>query len=545
MSRAASYFITNPEFESDSEPENAKYKELCTKQIDLTRVLGKLGVDFVALGNSFSSLYVPFTRHLRCPRCGFDSPIHRVQYEWADYEFKGPCAACRRKVTFVRVDRRAAIRGLDLRIMRWSPFNMILQHNELSDDTEYRYKIPPATRDAIRHGNPLHLETTPWEFIECVKQDKLFRFNQDQIFHMRDDALAGLKTAGWGMPRFVSNFRLAYYEQILHRYNEAIAMDFIIPTRVVFPRMQGNTDIGQTLSMNMLKGQVLDMVAQSRKDPASWHFLPTPVEYATLGGEGAQMATHELLKAGNEELLDGLGIPLEMHRGTLNAPVMATALRMFQQLWYGVPSQYGAWLQWFCDRVSELKNWQPVKASMQPVTQADDIEKKQILLQLASANKVSMSTALSPLGIDVRDEMERIYAEMRLQQELEKEFQQRAQKEAEAEEKIQALEQQQQAPPMQGGMGGMPPGGAVGMPSPASTGQVSPASLQELKAQAEQMAMQFLQMDETTRRSEMIKLKKSDESLHALVKAEMANIRQGAALQGRDMVLQQGGGGGM
>jgi hypothetical protein len=230
-----------------------------------------------------------------------------------------------------------------------------------------------------------------------------------------------------------------------------------------------------------------------------------------------------------------------MQRGTLAADAAPMALRMFQQLWSGVPAQYNAWLQWAADQVAELRNWKLVKASLQPVTQADDMEKKQILLQLASANKVSMSSALSPFGINVRDEMAQLYAENRMQGEMEREFQKEMEEQAETDQRLQAMEQPQAPPP-----GAMPQGGAPGQPMPMAAGsaaaQLAPQSPQDMLAKAEEMAMQLLQMPEAQRRSELVNLKKQDEAMHALIKSKMQTIRQGAALQGRDMVLQQQGG---
>jgi hypothetical protein len=554
MERAVRYFITSPVFDCESDSEVEKYRELFLRELDLPAQLALLGADFVALGNSFSSLYIPYERYLRCPACGMDKPIGQVEYEWNDFEFKGRCAHCNKRVTYLRADRRVVSRDRRLKVVRWNPLHMVLQYNVFNDETEYRYRIPDVVADAIRRGDAAYLAGAPWEFVECVKRKKLFKFNKNKIFHMREDALAGIHGHGWGMPRFVSNFRQAYYTQVLHRFNEAIALDYIVPTRVVFPRASGGADVAQTINYGMFRNQVLDMLAQRRKDPAAWNFLPFPIEYATLGGEAAQLAAHELLNQASQELMDGFGIPLEMQRGNLQAQAAPMALRMFQQLWCNVPAQYNAWLQWAADQVAELRNWKLVKASLQPVTQADDLEKKQILLQLASANKISMSSALSPFGVDVRKEMEQMYAEQRMQGDLEKDFQRRQMEEAEIEQKMQELEAARQAPPP--GMGGMPLGGgmppAAGGPTPGGAGgggmggaaQLAPQSPQEMLAKAEEMAMQLLQLPDAQRRSELVNLKHQDEALHALVKSKMETLRQGASLQGRDMVLQQGGGGG-
>ena len=58
--------------------------------------------------------------------------------------------------------------------------------------------------------------------------------------------------------------------------------------------------------------------------------------------------------------------------------------------------------------------------------------------------------------------------------------------------------------------------------------------------QAGALAQQLLtQTPESMRRGELIKIKHSNPTLHALVIQRMDEMRNQAALQGRDMVLQQ------
>lgn len=561
MMRVVRYFITNVNIKTEkSESEAEKYQEFF-KELDLPWALGLLGMDYISLGNSFSSLHVPFIRSLQCPACGYDRPLQSLNrdpknkdYEWGrgDFKFHGTCPSCKRKVEFKRRDRRDKNRARKVRVIRWNPLHMQIKYNPFSHETEYWYQIPKVQEDAIRRGDENMLASTPWEIVECVRQKKLLKFDRNALFHMREDALAGIDHAGWGIAGYVSSFRQAYYSQVMHRYNEALAMDYIVPVRVTYPEDQGDGGVAANVHMGMYKDRVLNMFQEHRRDPASWHFLPFKVGYATLGGEGAQMATHELLNAANTELLDCFGVPLEMHRGTLKAEAAPMALRMFQQLWYHIPSQYNRWVQWAADRGSEFNNWELAEVSLQPVTQADDLEKKQILLQLASANKMSLSTALAPYDINVRDEMEKMYAEQRVQGELEKEFQKKMQEQEEVEMKMQELEEAQNAPPMPPGGGGMPPPGG-GMPQPGAAGapvgggamnigqQMTPQSPQEMLQQAEQMAQQLLQLDEVARKQQLKALKDSDEAMWALVKAKMQTLRQAASMEGQQMVLQQGG----
>jgi hypothetical protein len=66
-----------------------------------------------------------------------------------------------------------------------------------------------------------------------------------------------------------------------------------------------------------------------------------------------------------------------------------------------------------------------------------------------------------------------------------------------------------------------------------------PRSPEDLEAQADIIANQLLAMPESQRSSEMIKLKRSDRTMHSLVKSLVEDRRQQAQTQGGNMVLQQ------
>jgi hypothetical protein len=60
-----------------------------------------------------------------------------------------------------------------------------------------------------------------------------------------------------------------------------------------------------------------------------------------------------------------------------------------------------------------------------------------------------------------------------------------------------------------------------------------------MMAQADQIAYQMMQMPFELRRGELIKLKHSNETLHALVLSKMEKYRQTAQTQGGFQYLQQ------
>jgi hypothetical protein len=547
--RVTRYFITRIEVEDVNDEVAEKYDRVLERSLKANEQLALLGDDFIAYGNSFSTLLAPFDRFLRCPNCSLERPIDRVIYQFTkDFKFIGECPKCHRHLEFERKDRRSANND-EFKVVRWSPHYMLIQYNPLTHDVEYRYRFPEDFKKRVREGDKFILRTTPWEMLEAIKDNKLFRFDRQRIFHMKEASLAGMRTMGWGIPRMIANFRQAYYVQVLHRYNEALAIDYIVPFRLLTPK-PGSSQVADPLlhqNLGVTKGAVLEMVAEHRRDPATWHFMPFPMEYQALGGEGMQMANHELIGAGNDELLNGMGVPADLYKGTLQLEVAPTALRLFQQTWPQISAAYNGWLTWAVRQIATIKNWEPATAKVQPVTLADDIEKKQILMQLSAAQQVSMGTAFSPFGIDIREETRKLQEEKRMQAEMAQEFQREEMERAKMDENLAIIEQSQT--PAQGGpAGAMAPmgGGTPGMGAPMGGGGMgaggTSSTPQQMMLQAEQIAQQLLQMPYEMRKSEMLKLKQSDEALHALVKSKMEKARQGAAQQGKAMLQQPQGG---
>jgi len=549
--RTVRYFLTQIEIKDVSDQEAKKWREYLNESVNVIDLLANLGDDFMCYGNVFSSLYVPFDRFLICKKCGLERPIQKVDYTFGkNYQFTGTCPKCKHKGIFERRDRRAA-EDETLRIIRWDPHSIIIQYNPLSHDVEYRWRIPESFKREIRDGNPFYLRTTHWEFIEAVRDDKLFRFNDKMFHHFKEETLSGIRVMGWGIPRLVSNFKQAYYIQVLKRYNEALALDYIVPFRVLTPSAGSSREADPILHQNLgaYNSKVMNMVAEHRKDPATWHFLPFPINYSSLGGEGATMVPSEMINNALDEMLNAQGVPIDFYKGTMTLQAAPTALRLFQQTWPQLISGFNGWLTWFVQQTARIKNWEPPRVQLQPVTLADDLEKKNILMQLAAGNQISKQTAYAPLGIDVAEETRRIFDEQKETSELERDAQREMSEQQQMEERIATMER--------GAAGAMPPGGA-GMPMGGGMPMGDPAmggapmggapmgggggnnTPQDMLVQAEQIANQLLQMPYEQRKSQMLQLKKSNEALHALVKSKMESIRQQAQSIGGYQILQGG-----
>jgi hypothetical protein len=110
IKKAVRYFLTEIEIDGDDidATTSQKYAEVIEENFDLMDELASIGDDFIAFGNSFTSLHIPFTRQLICPKCFVKAPISEMTdyYKWnsGTGTFSGKCPMCDLRVNYIRED---------------------------------------------------------------------------------------------------------------------------------------------------------------------------------------------------------------------------------------------------------------------------------------------------------------------------------------------------------------------------------------------------------------------------------------------------------
>jgi hypothetical protein len=478
----------------------------------------------VLTGNCFVSVYFPFDRYLICPSCSTNYHIDTVGYRWSfkDLEFSAKCQKCGHDGVFDRRD----VRSLDkdrVKLIRWNPKRIRMRVHDISGRVEHYYEPESTFVQKLEEGNRFFLNDTPWSLIECCsKSDKsgtpLYKFDVGQLYHLRESTLSGLPIKGWGIPPALANFKLSYYIQLLRRYDEAVALDYIIPFRILHPTAQTpggmNTDPLMSLSMDTFMSHMKNMVKAKRQNITDIQIAPFPIGYQTLGGEVRALTPKDLIQNAVDELLNAVGFPAELYRGSISIQAAPTALRLFEKTWSSLVDGYNDLIAWILTKVSRYYGWGEMTGELRSVTLADDIERKALNFQAAAGMDISKDTAFRPLGVDYMEEQRKVVEEQREIQKLQQE----------------AMEEQEAAQLQQQGGGGS--GGGAGGQAGATPGDVH--------EQAKELAYQLVvQTPETARRGEIIKIKHSNPTLHALVIQEMETLRQDMARQGQGIVLQQ------
>lgn len=585
VDRVVSYFITDVEVKDTKDndvgrEEKDKYQTFLEETLGIKNILRVIALDYLTYGNSFTSLIVPFRRYLSCAKCGFETPLSKAYnndaygFQWQDFEFYAKCPHCQYAGKFKHIDRRSEDNN-SIKIKRWSPHEIDILWDPYTDETSYIWKIPEDYRNLIRKGHLHHLERASWEVIQAVKNNQNLMFDKDVIYHMKEDAVAGMRNRGWGVSRILVNFRQAWYVQVLHRYNEAIALDYVVPFRVITPAPRGgdnmSSDPVHTINLASFTSRVQAMLRARRTDPARWNVLPFPVNYQALGGDATQLAPKDLMEQGLDTLLTCIGVPVELYKGNLSLQAAPAALRLFEANWGHLPHNLNRFLSKLATMISRIMSWEQVTVRMTRTTHADDLNRQMAKLQLMMGQQISKGTGLKSVGLDYEEETRRMLEEEKLYAEEQK----RMQKEMEQAQQMEDLAMEAEMLAQQGQPGasatGMPPGapapagvpqggGAApgALPPPGMGGQSPvdafasqrvntpnvPRTPEELQGQAQQLAQQILSLPEGQKDSELIKLKKVDSLMHALVSSMIEDIRQQAKTQGGAMMMQQQFGGG-
>ena len=524
--RVVRYFLTNLNISGSAGQHKESYENFFLKGIKVMDSLGNIGADLQTYGNSFVSLYLPFDRVLICPKCGTRYMAKQFPYRFdpTTMTFSGKCRKCRENVKFERKDLRSGDES-QVRLIRWNPKRIQLRVHPVSGKTEYFLKLDQSK--LVRHivsGDPIdrfYIDDSPWSFIEtcCANigvNTPLYKFDDEGIYHSKTTALAGIEMYGWGMPPMLPYFKLAYYIQLMRRYDEAIAMDFIVPFRVIYPQMpQGaNQDALSLMSMQHFVRAMQAMVERKRKNLTDVQISPFPIGYQMMGGEGKQMVPKDLLQEAMSELLNALGYPEELYKGSLTVQAAPLALRLFERHWQYLVDAFNGILSWITKTVTRHFSWDDIDVELQPITLADDLERKSLLVQLASAGVISQETALGQMGINFISEQKKITTEQ---------------------QKVQAIQQRataaQQAS-MLNGDAGVEEGGE-GAPAPA--GGMSGSTPTDMESMADTYAQQIVGMDALSRRRALLNLDQHNPTLHALVKQKIEKMESEMSSQGVQM----------
>lgn len=578
--RVLAYFLTEPVLgdEDVGDDEKNRWGDFLEDTVS-ARVESFIGgMNLLTYGNEFLSVLPPFRRYLTCSTkgCGSEYPLEvalrekEFQFRFTGFQYHARCPKCKQSGIWKSQDRRLYTPEA-IRIQHWPVYEIDVINEPIYGKCRYRWRIPAYYRQMIREGHPEALPHCPQEVIQAISMGGDLEFAEDMIYHMKMPGLSGVRMGGWGFPPVLTHYGQAWYVAVLQRLNEAIAMDYIVPMRVVSPAQDKDPISGpmRNASLPNFMAFIRQALRRHRHDPGNWITSPWALNYQILGGDAKNLAPFELLDQGNSVLLNSVGVPVEFFKGSLQTQWSPAAIRLFESHWSLLCHQLNQLLRFIVQSTASLLSWQNVKSHWGKPTVLDDIQKQGARLQMMASADVSRTEGLRSVGLDWRAEYRKRLEEERFMAEQQARMQEEMDGASFMQTMVptpqQQMQQQQQAgaqPP--GGMPGMPgmPGqdggaaGAAGPAGPAAPGTAAGSfavsqptlpnqkiSPQEMFAKAQQEAYRFLSMSEGERQSALTRLKHQDPSLHSVVRSVIDDLRQQAQSQGGRQIMQQQFGG--
>jgi len=510
----AEYPITEINYHSKGEETTQKYRAVLEEKMGIKSLLIKCSIDLQVYGNSFVSLHMPFSRHLACPSCASISEISTVdfKYKHKTASFHMECPACGKKGD-ANIKDRLLKTPTGVHLIRWDPKLINIQHNEITNQSEYYLEISPNIKGKVLKGDAHTVSTMPLSILKAIGEGADFKFNKDQLFHSKIDTPAGVM-AGWGLPPLTAAIPLFHHAAVLRKANESIALERIIPMRVMHPQAtSGAADPIQTMSIASFMDDLESNLKSWRKDPNHIMMSPVAVGVSQVGGEGRALMVDSEVSRVEDNIIASMGFPKEFIYGGLSFTGSSITLRMLENQLESSVFQINNLLQWVASRVGNFLNLPDIKVQLGDFKMVDDVQQKQLVMNLWQSQIVSKTTLAEAHGIDLKEEQERIKQEaisdMRLQNDINTEVEKLQSSLAEQAKQMAAQDE--------------PPGLNYDQ--------------QAVIAQAEEIAMQMLQSDEGTRRSQLSSLQSEDYVMYSVVIQRMEQLR----LDQQNQAQSQGG----
>ena len=389
--------------------------------------------DIHGYSNAFSSVYFAPKRYLECPSCKKnpkkkkgtrtrwladriqwkfkvekDFAINRVGSELLTINFYGNCPNGHQTVKFKRIDI-VYHNKKSLRIIRWDPFYMDIDHYRALGRNEYYYKFNDEERKRVNAGDRIALCEFPWPYIQACLNDRLLHISQAGFWHFKLEGLSGVYE-GWGTPKILSVLTALYTVMSIMKANEATSEGRINDLTIISPIPQRGGNVGEdpiaTMGVTAWLSQTKSVIEKFKRDRTLTAFLPFPVKSESVYGQGRlQLVTGEV-ELYIRNIVAALGLPEDVIFSGGNYTSIAVAARILSNQAENARKSYNNFLNFIKDTISKSltdADFSNQIAELLPYESADDFQKTNLMMQAALANRFPWSPIYKRLGTSLGD----------------------------------------------------------------------------------------------------------------------------------------------
>lgn len=405
IQRLAEYPITSLVYKGDEESER-QHKDLFEKHLRILEKMVEWGLDYFAYGNCFVSISFPFVRLYRCLVCQNDMQSHELRYRYLGGRFEGQCKTCHGEREFKPIDQYVKDKS-DINIFRVEPQLITPKYNRVTGKYFYYYDIPPDTRRAVETGDRDIIDTTPVEFLDCIRLRRKMRLKR--VFHFKRPTLSG-RDMQWGFPLVLPALKDAYLNQIYKKADEAIALEHSVPLRVLYPEAR-TQDPMQKLALGNFKSFMSRNIRYWRRDKNAIITSPMPIGVTNIGGDAQAYSTINARVKVVDEIMGAMMVTRGFVMGGENWSSQSISQRVMENSFMNYLRRLDTCLQWVRDEIAAFLGLPYCNVSMKPFKKIDDVQMLNLVINLATQKRISWEEALSRMDLDAKEELKIIEQE--------------------------------------------------------------------------------------------------------------------------------------
>jgi len=400
-----------------------KWKLILEGSMNVIRSLKQAGMDYHAYGNSIISINYPFKRMLTCPKCNKKHTADGLKARFQNFEFKAKCPLCGFEGKMEAHDMNTKEIN-KLGIVHWDLLYIDIKYNSITGDHFYYYTIPSDIQFAIRRGDMDIINSTRLEIINAVKTRKQLKLMADNVFHWKRPGPQYIVPGerGWGIPAVMAVLKDIFHTKVLKKGNEMIAFDHIVPFRLLFPQGTGDVSPHATISLSDWRTKIEQEIRRWRSDPNYISIVPIPLGMQNFSGDARLLMITPEIRATEDTIITGMGMIPEIIRGGASWSGSNVSLRVIENSFLNHRADAQDMLDFIERNVSNYMDIPKVGIKMADFKMADDLEKKRLMIQMATTmgadSIISKPTIQKELNIEPDKEYKNIQEDLKRRVEL-------------------------------------------------------------------------------------------------------------------------------
>lgn len=155
------------------------------------------------------------------------------------------------------------------------------------------------------------------------------------------------------------------------------------------------------LNLGQWTSQVQEQLLRWRIDPNNVGVFPVPIGMESIGGDAKLLMVTPELQYLEESIINSLGVPVEFIKGGSTWTSSSVSLRIVENHFLQYRESITEFLNYFVvPKVKYFLGYPDVHIRLKKFKMSDDIQAKELLLQLSAAGKIPDSYLLEEFGID-------------------------------------------------------------------------------------------------------------------------------------------------